>query len=178
MLISRTTRWSLSIGLRLRWSTLVWSRLSVSSAISALRAVAPYVSIWRFTMVRLRKRIETLRRRNPRVRVSFCRLQSSVHVALGVFEPPEEAQWNDETTEWSGRNPHSSTVWIGADVHRRIQQPETLPSPPNETEEHPQQFACPIPGCFKTFSNQTSLNFHKYRVHLGIDSSICTKSRW
>ena len=38
-------------------------------------------------------------------------------------------------------------------------------------------FACQIPGCFKTFTNQNSLNFHTYRVHLGIDSSLCNKSR-
>ena len=39
-------------------------------------------------------------------------------------------------------------------------------------------FACQIPGCFKTFTNQNSLNFHTYRVHLGIDSSLCNKTRW
>lgn len=39
-------------------------------------------------------------------------------------------------------------------------------------------FTCQIPGCFKTFTNQNSLNFHTYRVHLGIDSSLCNKSRW
>ncbi|CBK21519.2 uncharacterized protein [Blastocystis hominis] len=38
-------------------------------------------------------------------------------------------------------------------------------------------FTCQIPGCFKTFTNQNSLNFHTYRVHLGIDSSLCNKSR-
>ena len=41
-----------------------------------------------------------------------------------------------------------------------------------------QQFICPIPGCFKVFTSQTNLNFHTYRVHLGIDTNVCSKSRW
>lgn len=49
---------------------------------------------------------------------------------------------------------------------------------PLPIQQLPQQFMCPIPGCFKSFNSQMSLNFHKYRVHLGIDTSVCQKSRW
>ena len=49
---------------------------------------------------------------------------------------------------------------------------------PLPIQQLPQQFVCPIPGCFKSFNSQMSLNFHKYRVHLGIDTSVCQKSRW
>lgn len=49
-----------------------------------------------------------------------------------------------------------------------------------QTERENEQFVytCPIPGCYKTFNNKSSLNFHTYRVHLGIDASVCSKSRW
>lgn len=45
-------------------------------------------------------------------------------------------------------------------------------------ETDPIVYTCPIPGCYKSFNNKSSLNFHTYRVHLGIDASVCSKSRW
>ncbi|KAK8818404.1 endothelial zinc finger protein induced by tumor necrosis factor alpha [Blastocystis sp. ATCC 50177/Nand II] len=46
-----------------------------------------------------------------------------------------------------------------------------------EVETDPIVYTCPIPGCYKSFNNKSSLNFHTYRVHLGIDASVCSKSR-
>lgn len=49
---------------------------------------------------------------------------------------------------------------------------------PTTIEQQKEDYECPMAGCTKTFSNESSLNFHTYRVHLGIDSSVCSKTRW